>query len=320
MNARDNMEAREAARLKRIAVLVSVGRHPVSGVARYSRNDAAALEIGRTLAGRWGAQLDVLHAGDARNPALEAYLALGAERVEVLACGNATEDDEGAAVAALAARVQGYDLVLTGTCAEGAFDSGLLPYQLADRLGYPLVNAAVEVAPEPGASGAPAAVRVRQFLPKGLRRAVAVTLPAVVAVHPLAAVAPRYAYARLRAGEIVPGRPATAAAQSGSKQAARPGLQPGSQPGSQQASLSGREQGGPADRQPAATTAAAWTIGPIERKPVRLAAAEKRSGHARMLSATTTESRGGSVVIEGTSVEKAQVILGYLREHQLIDY
>ena len=49
-------------------------------------------------------------------------------------------------------------------------------------------------------------------------------------------------------------------------------------------------------------------------------AAEKRSGHARMLSATTTESRGGNVVNEGSSVEKAQVILAYLREHQLIDY
>lgn len=309
MNARDNMQGRDGARLRRVAVLVSVGRHPVSGVARYSRNDAAALEIGRTLAGRWGAQLDVLHAGDARHPALEAYLALGAERVEVLACGE--PDDEGdAAVAALAARVQGCDLVLTGTCAEGAFDSGLLPYQLADRLGYPLVNAAVEVAPEPGVSGAPAAVRVRQFLPKGLRRAVAVTLPAVVAVHPLAAVAPRYAYARLRSGEIVSGRPA-AASRQGSNQT--------SQPSAQQAALSGREQGSPADRQSAATVAA-WTIGPVERKPVRLAAAEKRSGHARMLSATTTESRGGSVVIEGTSVEKAQVILRYLREHQLIDY
>lgn len=305
MNARDNMEARDGTRVKRIAVLVSVGRHPVSGVARYSRNDAAALEIGRTLAGRWGAQLDVLHAGDARNPALEAYLALGAERVEVLACGNADEDNEGAGVAALAARVQGYDLVLTGTCAEGAFDSGLLPYQLADRLGYPLVNAAVDVAPESGMSGAAgaagtAAVRVRQFLPKGLRRAVAVTLPAVVAVHPLAAVAPRYAYARLRAGAIVAGRPEAAA-------------QPDLQRGSQQAALSGREQRTTADVQP-------WTIAPIERKPVRLAAAEKRSGHARMLSATTTESRGGSVVIEGSSVEKAQVILRYLREHQLIDY
>jgi electron transfer flavoprotein beta subunit len=64
----------------------------------------------------------------------------------------------------------------------------------------------------------------------------------------------------------------------------------------------------------------AWTLGPIAAKPKRLAAPEKRSGHARMLSATTTESRGGSVVIEGSSVEKAQVILAYLREHQLVDY
>ena len=64
----------------------------------------------------------------------------------------------------------------------------------------------------------------------------------------------------------------------------------------------------------------AWTTRPATAKPVRLAAAEKRSGHARMLSATTTESRGGSVVIEGSSVEKAQVILAYLREHQLVDY
>jgi electron transfer flavoprotein beta subunit len=39
-----------------------------------------------------------------------------------------------------------------------------------------------------------------------------------------------------------------------------------------------------------------------------------------MLGATTTESRGGNVVIDGTSVEKAQVILDYLREHRLIDY
>jgi electron transfer flavoprotein beta subunit len=39
-----------------------------------------------------------------------------------------------------------------------------------------------------------------------------------------------------------------------------------------------------------------------------------------MLGATTTESRGGSVVIDGTPVEKAQAILAYLREHQLIDY
>jgi electron transfer flavoprotein beta subunit len=121
---------------------------------------------------------------------------------------------------------------------------------------------------------------VRQFMPKGLRRRVEVRLPALIAVHPLANAAPTYAYARLREGTIRP--VATSAAEN------------------------------PDDL--------AWSVRPASAKPVRLAAAEKRSGHARMLSATTTESRGGSVVIEGSSVEKAQVILAYLREHQLVDY
>ena len=259
-------------KLARIAVLVSVGRHPVSGVPRYSRNDAAALETGRALAQQHGALLDVVHAGDPSSPALEAYLALGAARVEVLVCDPA--DD---AVAALAQRVQGYDLVLTGTCAEGAFDSGMLPYRLAAALGYPLVGSAVDVSVE---GGDVTTATVRQFLPKGVRRRVQTSLPAVVAVHPLAPVQPLYAYARLRAGTV-----------------------------------DTRTVAPRADAE-----AAHWTVAPATRKPVRLAAPEKRSGHARMMSATTTESRGGSVVIEGTSVEKAQVILGYLREHQLIDY
>lgn len=255
--------------LQRIAVLVSVGRHPVSGVPRYSRNDAAALEIARGLAEQHQTKLDVIHAGTPDDPALAEYLALGAREVEVLAC-RPGED----AAAMLAARVEGYDLVLTGTRAEGAFDTGMLPYQVAAKLGYPLVGSAVDVSIGTGR------VAVRQFLPKGLRRRVDASLPAVVAVHPLASVEPHYAYARLRAGKI------------------RPVLAPHA----------------------VDADAPAWSVGPIERKPVKLAAAEKRSGHARMLSAVTTESRGGNVVIEGSPVEKAQVILAYLREHQLIDY
>ncbi|WP_179402285.1 electron transfer flavoprotein subunit beta/FixA family protein [Burkholderia guangdongensis] len=255
--------------LQRIAVLVSVGRHPVSGVPRYSRNDAAALELARGLAEQHHAKLDVIHAGAPGDQALTEYLALGAREVEVLAC----RDGEDAA-AMLAARVEGYDLVLTGTRAEGAFDTGMLPYRVAAALGYPLVGSAVDV------TAAGGRVAVRQFLPKGVRRRVDASLPAVVAVHPLANAQPQYAYARQRAGTI------------------RPVLVPHA-----------------IDRD-----ADAWTVGPIERKPVKLVAAEKRSGHARMLSAVTTESRGGNVVIDGSSVEKAQVILAYLREHQLIDY
>jgi electron transfer flavoprotein beta subunit len=267
MNARNYPHRR----VERIAVLVSTGRHPVSGAPRYSRNDALALDLARALAERHHARLDVLHAGDAADPALADYLALGAQEVEVLPC--APTDD---AARMLAERVRDYDLVLTGTRAEGAHDSGMLPYRVAAALGAPIVGGAVDIDVD---SAAGAAV-VRQFLPKGLRRRVQTTLPAVIAVHPLANAQPRYAYARQRAGAIRPQRAAHVSAPD----------------------------------------AAAWSVGPVERKPVRLAAAEKRSGHARMLSATTTESRGGNVVNEGSSVEKAQVILAYLREHQLIDY
>ena len=251
----------------KIAVLVSVGRHPVSGTARYSRNDAAALTIALDLAKAQHVQLDVLHAGDPANPALAEYLALGAPRVEVL-------NTSGDACAALAQRLAGYDLVLTGTRAEGAFDSGTLPYKLAHALSLALVGSAVDV------NVSSEGVEVRQFMPKGLRRRVRAPLPALVAVHPLANAAPRYAYARMKEGRVAPVA-ATA----------------------------------PVDEEPCA-----WTLGAVTARPKRLAAPEKRSGHSRMLSATTTESRGGSVVIEGSSVEKAQVILAYLREHQLVDY
>jgi len=270
MNARDPRDPLDR-RIERIAVLVSAGRHPVSGAPRYSRNDALALDLARSLAQRFHASFDVPHAGDANEPALADYLALGAPEVAVLPC--APTDD---AASLLAERVRGYDLVLTGTRAEGAHDSGMLPYRVAAALGVPIVGGAVDI----DLDDATGAAVVRQFLPKGLRRRVETTLPAVIAVHPLASAQPRYAYARLRSGAIRP------------------------------------RQATPIN----AAEASAWRSGPVERKPVRLVAAEKRSGHARMLSATTTESRGGNVVIEGSSVEKAQVILAYLREHQLIDY
>ncbi|MFL9992687.1 electron transfer flavoprotein subunit beta/FixA family protein [Paraburkholderia sediminicola] len=272
----------------KIAVLVSVGRHPVSGTARYSRNDAAALTIALSLAKTHGATLDVLHAGDPSNPALKEYLALGARTVEVLEVPAAPELQRDV-VAPLATRLRGYDLVLTGTRAEGAFDSGMLPYRVASALDMPLVGAAVDLTLRDGRA------EVRQFMPKGLRRRVEVQLPALIAVHPMANTAPSYAYARLREGTIRP----VATAAPGSADAGSPDV-----------TIS--DSANPDDL--------AWTARPATAKPVRLAAAEKRSGHARMLSATTTESRGGSVVIEGSSVEKAQVILAYLREHQLVDY
>ena len=53
-----------------------------------------------------------------------------------------------------------------------------------------------------------AEARVRQFLPKGRRRGVAVSLPAILAVHPLTQVRLGYAYARRLSGRIVAVPPA----------------------------------------------------------------------------------------------------------------
>lgn len=256
----------------RIAVLVSVGKHRVSAAPCYSRNDAAALEIARGLEKTAGFSVEVFHAGDASNPALTDYLALGARRIEVIDCAWGPDGDD--PIPALAKRLQGVSLVLTGTRAEGAYDTGMLPYQLAAELGYTFVGSALDVTLGDGFA------TVTQFMPKGVRRRVAAALPCVVAIHPQANVKPLYAYARVPDGAI--------------------------------------QQGPSASRKD--IDAPHWSVAPTERKPRKLVANEKRSGHARMLSATTTESRGGNVVIEGTSVEKAQVVLGYLREHRLIDY
>ncbi|WP_347557464.1 electron transfer flavoprotein subunit beta/FixA family protein [Robbsia sp. KACC 23696] len=262
--------------MTKIAVMVSIGRHPVSGTWRYSRNDAAALACGLALVAEDSAQatLDVWHAGDPGNPALRDYLALGAGRINVMPLG----DDEDA-VAALGDVLKNYTLILTGSRADLGLASGMVPYALASRLGASVVPDAVTLTVRGGD------VAVRQFLPKGVRRTVSATLPAVVAVHPLAEATPRFAYARMQAGRVV-----TAQRAATRDDAAASGVH------------------------------AAWRWAPANAKPVRLAAVEKRSGHARMLSATTTESRGGNVVNAGSPVEKAQMILAYLREHQLVDY
>ena len=126
-------------------------------------------------------------------------------------------------------------------------------------------------------------IEVLQFLPKGKRRKVTVQLPAVVVVHPLAPVALRFAYAQQMSGEII-----AQAATHHLKTAAGHQMQ--------------------------------WHIQTATRKPNKLKARENKSGHARMLSATVSENKGGAVVNEGSSVEKAQVVLAYLREHHLISF
>jgi electron transfer flavoprotein beta subunit len=251
------------------AVLVSAGRHPFTGAPRAAHGDAVAMALGRRLV---GGALRIIHAGAIDEPALKDYLALGAGTIEVVPPNG---DD---AIGGLTGLLKDVDLVLAGSRAESGAGSGLFPYALAKALGRPVVANVLDVEIE----GAEA--RVRQFLPKGRRRGVAVSLPAILAVHPLTQVRLGYAYARRLSGRIIAVPPA----------------------------IDG-QLGAAARESP-------WTVEQTSRSPVRLKAEEKRSAYERMRAAVVSEAKGGVVAFEGTSVDKAQVVLNYLRNHRLIDF
>lgn len=116
-----------------IVALVSIGAHPASGRPRRAEQDARAVELGLRLS---GPRLQVLHAGDPHAEALRGYLGMGLERLSVL------EQPAGAdALPALAEHLRDSraQLVLTGSQAETGEGSGMLPFLLAERLGWPLV-------------------------------------------------------------------------------------------------------------------------------------------------------------------------------------
>lgn len=255
-----------------VAALVSAGRHPISGAPRACCGDAVAMALGAGLAGD---ALRVVHAGDDQEPALRDYLAYGAGRIEVLPMAA-----DRVAIPMLAKTLSSVDIILTGSKAERGAGSGLLPYLLAEELGRPVIANAIDVKLQ-GATPVPQ-VHIRQFLPKGQRRQIACPLPLVIAVHPLAPISLRYAYARRIYGAI------------------------------------DRHSTGYEDAN--AEELPSWAVEEQSRRPVRLKAPDKKAGHARLLSAIMSEAKSGVVAFEGTSVDKAQVVLNYLREHRLIDF
>ncbi|MFC6519174.1 electron transfer flavoprotein subunit beta/FixA family protein [Undibacterium arcticum] len=173
----------------KIAVLVSHARHPVSGRPLRSASDAAALELACSLA--LPERLTVLCAGSASADDLRDYLGLGAASIEVLAVPA-----EADVVPALLARLSGFDLVLCGNRSEGQTASGLLPYLLAEGLRMPLIADVLE------ATLQGRLLTVRQFLPKGMRRRLEMSAPAILAVHPRAPQTRQFAHARAAVGRI----------------------------------------------------------------------------------------------------------------------
>jgi electron transfer flavoprotein beta subunit len=174
----------------KVAVLLSVGRHPASGRTRRAPLDARALELALRLG---GAEVHAVHAGDPAEPALRDYLGMGLARLTVLAV-----PEGGDPVPALAVHLRGFgpDLVLAGRCAEGGEDSGTVPYLIAERLGCALVP---DVA---GVTLAEGRAELIQALPRGRRQAVEARPPVLATVHPAAPEPRPSAFARARRGVI----------------------------------------------------------------------------------------------------------------------
>ncbi len=180
----------EAAGLQ-VVTLVSVGRHPVTGRARRAPLDARAVELGLRIP---GARQVLLHAGDPGAEALREYLGMGVETMHVVRCGP--RDDVLPALRA-PLRTLRPSLILTGMRAEGAEDSGMVPYLIAQSLGWPIVAQVADVA-----IGRDGKATVVQALPRGRRREFEVALPCVLAAG-MGAPAPRpSAYARAWRGRM----------------------------------------------------------------------------------------------------------------------
>ena len=177
----------------RTVALVSIGAHPTSGRPRRAEQDARAVELGLQVA---GTDLHVVHAGDVHEPALRSYLGMGLDELHVLQQPSGAD-----ALPALVEHLQhaAAQIVLTGSQAETGEGSGMLPFLLAERLGWPLVTGLAEIESMQGGSAV-----VLQALPRGQRRRLKVRLPFVATVDNAAPKPRQSAYGPAQRGMLSP--------------------------------------------------------------------------------------------------------------------
>jgi electron transfer flavoprotein beta subunit len=264
-----------------VTVLVSLRIDPTSGRATRSRADAAAVALAQKALGA-GGEPRLCTAGEMPHAVAREYLAQGVGQLSRLRVRADASQDDVVAALALACRDDG--LVLAGPRAESGFGSGLLPYALARRLQRPVISEVVDLQRE-----ADGGWRVVQALPRGARHSWRLD-PGVAAVLVTSA--------RLEQREDLPRRHAWVAAQAGSILDAP-------------AAAPAREAAKRAD----------WRLEPARKQRRPLAPVSAESGAARMAKATgsaETAKKGGTVIRDGSVMEKAQLLLDHLRKLSLV--
>lgn len=154
-----------------IVSLISIGKHPQSGRERRADQDARAVELGLSLSPN---NLTVLHVGDAKQQALRQYAGMGVGEIHVLEAPVQAD-----AVASLTDYFQenAPSIILTGVRAESGESSGMVPYLLAEKMGWPMVSRIANIV-----SIQEGVAEVLQALPRGQRRVIKVALPFVASV------------------------------------------------------------------------------------------------------------------------------------------
>ncbi len=171
----------------KICVCLSIGRHPVSGRARMAEADRVALEL--ALSSR--ADITAVYAGPDTS-VLRDYLGMGVAEIHRIDTGLG---DPLGSLASFIKKAKA-DLVLTGTSAESGMSSGMLPYLLAEALGWPILA---------GVTGFDLSetLEVTQIASGGRRRARSGRPPAVLSIDPRAAKPRLSSLAASRSGRVI---------------------------------------------------------------------------------------------------------------------
>ena len=249
----------------RVAVLLSIGQHPVTARARRADQDARALELALQL---HHADVIPLHVGqlnEQNEAALRSYLGMGISQIKLI------ENSDILLGLEQGVRESQANIVLCGSRAETGEGSGLVPYLLAKKLGWPIVSGLVSIEKLDQGSAT-----LLQALPRGQRRKLKVSLPAVLAVDPAAAVARQAAFGPAQRGAISPQSLSSIEAASGAE------VKHNSE---QQSSL--------------------WQFQPAKKRPKRLKIIKATSARDRFKAAAAKADASGGKVLQGVSADDA---------------